>query len=120
MRFLVDAQLPPALARWLSDRGHDATHVMDHGMTAASDREIWQHAQRSDAIIVSKDEDFANLAALHQDGPRVVWLRVGNTTRHALLAWLATLLPQIEQALASGERLIEVTGERDETAKKGV
>jgi hypothetical protein len=26
MRLLVDAQLPPALARWLVDRGHEAGH----------------------------------------------------------------------------------------------
>lgn len=25
MRFLVDAQLPPALARWLAGRGHQVT-----------------------------------------------------------------------------------------------
>ena len=36
-------------------------------MTAASDRDIWQHAQRSDAIIVSKHEDFANLEDLWID-----------------------------------------------------
>jgi len=29
MRFLVDAQLPPALAQWLKERGHDATAARD-------------------------------------------------------------------------------------------
>ncbi len=29
MRFLVDAQLPPVLARWLCEAGHDARHVED-------------------------------------------------------------------------------------------
>lgn len=32
MRFLVDAQLPPALARWLAAQGHEAEHVGDIGM----------------------------------------------------------------------------------------
>ena len=40
MRFLVDAQLPPALARWLVERGHDATHVHEIGMAEASDLAI--------------------------------------------------------------------------------
>jgi predicted nuclease of predicted toxin-antitoxin system len=31
MRFLVDAQLPPALAQWLASHGHDAMHVTDLG-----------------------------------------------------------------------------------------
>jgi predicted nuclease of predicted toxin-antitoxin system len=37
MRFLVDAQLPPALARWLAGKGHEAEHVADRQMEAASD-----------------------------------------------------------------------------------
>jgi predicted nuclease of predicted toxin-antitoxin system len=32
MRFLVDAQLPPALARHLVAAGHEAQHVADLGM----------------------------------------------------------------------------------------
>ncbi|MGK6317981.1 DUF5615 family PIN-like protein [Sphingomonas sp. DT-204] len=27
MRFLIDAQLPPALCGWLRERGHEAIHV---------------------------------------------------------------------------------------------
>jgi predicted nuclease of predicted toxin-antitoxin system len=27
MKFLVDAQLPPALCGWLEARGHEAEHV---------------------------------------------------------------------------------------------
>lgn len=41
MRFLVDAQLPPALARWLASQGHQADHVGDLGLAAAMDRVIW-------------------------------------------------------------------------------
>jgi predicted nuclease of predicted toxin-antitoxin system len=32
MRFLVDAQLPPALAAWIRDQGHEATAVRDIGL----------------------------------------------------------------------------------------
>jgi predicted nuclease of predicted toxin-antitoxin system len=45
VRFLVDAQLPPALARWLVEQGHDASHVTDHGLGEASDRRIWDEAK---------------------------------------------------------------------------
>lgn len=40
MRFLVDAQLPPALARWLTAKGYEAEHVADVGMASSSDIEI--------------------------------------------------------------------------------
>jgi predicted nuclease of predicted toxin-antitoxin system len=39
VKFLVDANLPPALAQWLASEGHEARHVADLGMQAAADRE---------------------------------------------------------------------------------
>jgi predicted nuclease of predicted toxin-antitoxin system len=61
MRYLVDAQLPPALARWLVVEGHEAEHVIDRRLETASDREIWDFALETEAVIVTKDEDFAVL-----------------------------------------------------------
>jgi hypothetical protein len=40
MRFIVDAQLPPALARWLAEQGHEAEHVFDFGKDGTTDAEI--------------------------------------------------------------------------------
>ena len=109
MRFLVDAQLPPALARWLSDQGHEAEHVVDLGFERASDSEIWTRAATIHATLVTKDQDFVVLQSLHPNGPAVVWVRIGNTTRRRLLALLAHALPHVERALAAGERLVEIT-----------
>ena len=39
MLFLVDAQLPPALARWLAAKGHQALHVADRQMETEIVRE---------------------------------------------------------------------------------
>jgi predicted nuclease of predicted toxin-antitoxin system len=108
MRFLVDAQLPPALARWLAAQGHEAAHVGDLGMQAASDAAIWDHALTSSSAIVTKDEDFAQRKVLADHGPVVVWVRLPNTRRRDLLVWFATVLPEILAAMARGETLIEV------------
>jgi len=59
MRFLVDAQLPPALARWLASKGHHAEQVADHQVAAASDALVWHFAVEWDLVIVTKDADFA-------------------------------------------------------------
>jgi predicted nuclease of predicted toxin-antitoxin system len=40
VRFVVDAQLPPALARRLEVLGHHAEHVADLSLTSASDNKI--------------------------------------------------------------------------------
>ena len=53
MRFLVDAQVPPALARWLAADGHAAEHVADKGLEAAADAAIWEYALREAAVIIT-------------------------------------------------------------------
>jgi predicted nuclease of predicted toxin-antitoxin system len=58
MRFLVDAQLPPALARWLGDRGVAATAVRDLGLRDSDDGSIWNFAIRGGWTVITKDEDF--------------------------------------------------------------
>ncbi|MBV2183918.1 MAG: DUF5615 family PIN-like protein [Rhizobium sp.] len=108
MLFLVDAQLPPALARWLSESGHDALHVMDCDMQSASDREIWDFAVNRGAVIVTKDEDFAQRKVLTGQGPSIVWVRVPNARRRDLLVWFERAMPEISRALERGDTLIEV------------
>jgi predicted nuclease of predicted toxin-antitoxin system len=109
VRFLVDAQLPPALARHLRALGHEADHVIDLRLEAALDQDIWDFATAHAAIIVPKDEDFIALRAIREHGPTVVWIRIGNTTTPALLDALSAAWPTIVAALESGEAVIEVT-----------
>ena len=85
MHFLVDAQLPPALARWLANEGHPAEHVADHNMATASDVAIWRLAIQIGAVIVTKDEDCVRLRGGAETGPQVVWIRLPNTRRVELL-----------------------------------
>ena len=108
MRFLVDAQLPPALARWLAANGHAAEHVADRQMEAASDSAIWDWALQEAAAIITKDEDFAQRKALSDTGPAVIWIRLPNTRRRELLARFESVLPDVLSALERGEALIEV------------
>jgi predicted nuclease of predicted toxin-antitoxin system len=107
VRFLVDAQLPPALARRIAAAGHVCEHVADCGLLTAADPAIRAYATDVDAIIITKDEDFAVHLLLH-GGPSIVWLRVGNTRRLPLLERIDADLDRIVGALESGERLVEV------------
>lgn len=106
MRFLVDAQLPPALCRWLRARGHEAEHVAELGMLAAADTMIAARAEDTAAILISKDEDFLILRL--PDRFAFVWMRVGNATNRALEDWLSARWPVAEHMLATGERLVEM------------
>jgi predicted nuclease of predicted toxin-antitoxin system len=49
----VDAQLPPALAQWLSaERGVDARHVLDAGLLGAADCAIFDAARAAGVAAV--------------------------------------------------------------------
>ena len=108
MKFLIDAQLPPALAHWLREAGHDAQHVYEIGLGEAADSAIWRHAQTQGRIIITKDEDFAQRARTGAPGPVIVWLRIGNTTNATLRAWLTLQLPKMLRLIEQGWRVIEM------------
>jgi predicted nuclease of predicted toxin-antitoxin system len=106
MKFLVDAQLPPALCRWLEARGHEAEHVFELGMAGAADEEVAMRAEESGAILVSKDEDFLIVRLL--DRFALLWLRCGNASNRALAEWLELRWERAEALLEEGERLVEL------------
>jgi predicted nuclease of predicted toxin-antitoxin system len=80
---------------------------LDQGMTSASDNTIWAYATSVGAVIVTKDEDFA-IRRLLTGGPAIVWLRLRNSRRVALLARVEAELQAIVAALERGEPLVEV------------
>lgn len=59
MKFLVDAQLPVGLARFLNDAGHDALHTSElpEG-NRTTDVRIAEMADGEGRIVVTKDRDF--------------------------------------------------------------
>lgn len=108
MRFLVDAQLPPALARWLGEHGHSATPVRELGLREPDDGSIWSFATAGGWTVITKDEDCVARCVGNPVAPAVVWLRLGNCTNRVLFAWLEPFLPEILRRLNDGEKLIEV------------
>src|ERR1051325_2725512 len=106
MRFLVDAQLPPGLARFLETHGHESKAVREIGMREADDTLIWNFAQAGGWVVVTKDEDFAERSLQSEAGPQVLWLRIGNSTNRVLFGWLGPLLPAAVQDLQAGHRLV--------------
>ena len=108
MNFLIDNQLPPALARFIqSELNCSAIHVVDAGMRDASDAEVWRYASKRDLILVSKDEDFANMV-LQVPTAKLIWVRVGNCRRMFLLELFRQMWPRILQRLENGDRVIEI------------
>jgi len=110
LKFLVDAQLPPALARALSALGHEAVHVEDLGLANAPDLRIWKEAGERGSVIITKDEDFigGSRTRFGSPVPTVIWIRFGNISRRAMLDNFLPMLPRILDLVAAGEKVIEV------------
>ena len=76
MRFLVDANVSPDVARLLTAAGHDAVAVHDLRLQDAPDDEILNRALGDDRIIISHDTDFGTLlAARRQSKPSFILVR---------------------------------------------
>lgn len=102
MRFLVDENLSPGLARLLAEAGHDAVHVRDVGLAAADDR-----------AIISADTDFGVLLANGRlSKPSILLLRRQTGRRSYQQArLLLDNLGQCADDLASGA-VVVITDER--------
>lgn len=89
MKFLVDAQLPPLLADWLREQGHEADHVYALDELSVDDNAIWDFAGLNGYIVVTKDRDFADWVFTREPAPRILWLRFGNCRNSVLKRQLA-------------------------------
>jgi predicted nuclease of predicted toxin-antitoxin system len=108
--FLIDAQLPPSLAEALRQAGCRAVHVIDLGLLAATDQQIWDEAISRSAVLVTKDRDFPIRRAASNDGPTILWVRVGNMSNRKLIELALQALPAIIDAIERDEAVIEFVG----------
>jgi predicted nuclease of predicted toxin-antitoxin system len=108
LRFLIDNAISPAVAEGLTRAGHDAVHVRDYGMKAASDDAIFDRAEAENRIIVSADTDFATLLAVRKvRSPSLVLFRHGSQHRpNDQIALLNANLPRFEQDLEEGSVVV--------------
>ena len=108
MNFLIDNQLPPALARFItSELKHTATHILDLGLRDACDADLWTYASSRDLILISKDEDFVDMI-VNRPTAKLIWVRVGNCRRVFLLDLFRRIWPRIIERLECGDSFVEI------------
>ncbi|MBL8760405.1 MAG: DUF5615 family PIN-like protein [Phycisphaerae bacterium] len=109
MRFVVDAQLPPALAPLIREwTGQGAVHVRDLGWLQATDEFIFESLRAPGEVLVTKDADFINMATRAGPPPQVLWLRTGNCDNARLFEFVRAALARAEGLLAAGEPVVEL------------
>jgi predicted nuclease of predicted toxin-antitoxin system len=105
VKLLFDQNLSPRLVGRFSDLFPDSQHVRDVGLSEAEDPEIWDFAASNHFAIVSKDNDFVQLALLRGAPPKVIRLHVGNCTT-----------ARVESVLRSGSEAIVAFGRNSEAS----
>jgi predicted nuclease of predicted toxin-antitoxin system len=124
VKFLVDAQLPLRLARYLAQAGHDAIHTTDLAEgNRTVDARIAEHADADSRVVVTKDRDFRDSHLLTGSPGRLLVVATGNITNNALLDLFQHHLDAVLAAFAEadyvelGPRALIVHRRRDDDAQ---
>jgi predicted nuclease of predicted toxin-antitoxin system len=95
-RFIVDTQLPPLLADYLSNLGYDSIHTtfFENGHLL-QDNQISKIAKNENRIIVTKDNDFFERYTIYGAPPKVLLLQFGNIKNKDLINYFEKDLSKI-------------------------
>jgi predicted nuclease of predicted toxin-antitoxin system len=109
MKIIVDAQLSPSLALWLTQAfGIEAYSVKFLGLRDAKDQDIFEEARKLDAIVLTKDDDFVNLVAQKGSPPKIIWVTCGNTSNQRMKEILTQHLSNALNLLQTAD-LVEIS-----------
>ncbi len=78
MKLLFDQNLSFKLCQALGDLFPGSSQVRLLGLAEVADSVLWQHAKANTFVLVTQDSDFADMATLYGQPPKVIWLRCGN------------------------------------------
>ena len=110
MKVWLDAQLPPALALWLTrEFSIEAKAVRDLMLRDSTDEAIFTAARSASAIVMTKDRDFLRLLEEFGSPPQVIWITCGNTSNEHLKEILGKSLHSVLKLLSDGEPLVEIS-----------
>ncbi len=109
MKFLVDAQLPVRLARFLESAGYDTIHTKDlFNKNATSDTEINAVSIRDNRIVITKDYDFLNSFLTIKEPYKLLLITTGNINNLELEALFTANLQSLVE-LFNSNSYIEMT-----------
>jgi len=95
VKLLFDHNLSSRLTELLAEEFPQSIHVQAVGLERADDAEIWDYARRNGYIIASKDDDFRQRSFLFGHPPKILWLRLGNSTTQQIADALRRSAPAI-------------------------
>ncbi|MDP5170366.1 MAG: DUF5615 family PIN-like protein [Bacteroidia bacterium] len=109
MKFIIDAQLPLVLQKWLLDAGFEVIHTNDlPKKNRTSDLEIIDLAEREGRIVITKDSDFFKHYLLNGVPKRILMITTGNIVNRELIRLFELNFPKILELFERGGEIIEI------------
>lgn len=87
-RLLLDQNLSFKISKGIKDLFPDSKHISDLKLENRNDFEIWNFAQSNNYCIVTFDSDFIDISVLRGFPPKIIWLRIGNSTTDKIIQTL--------------------------------
>ena len=80
MKLLFDQNISFRITSKIQDLFPDSKQVRDLGLENSKDSFLWNYAKENKYCIVTFDRDFYDLGLIKSSSPKVIWLRLGNTS----------------------------------------
>lgn len=94
--FLLDMGISPKLIPFLKNKGCDAVHIYNLGLSQSSDRDILNYAINHNYILLTTDLDFGKLVAVEGiASPGLIIMRLENPDSETMILHMDNLLKNV-------------------------
>jgi len=97
MKLLLDENISRRIIPIILQEYPGSTQISLLNKEQSSDAEIWDFAKLNGYIIVTKDADFYDMSVLYGQPPKVIWLKIGNQNKAAVINALLGSRSELEK-----------------------
>ena len=95
MIFLLDENFPKSAEKLLSDLGHEVIDIRGTNLEGADDAQLFELAQKHDAILLTTDRDFYHTVPLiYEQHAGVIVIALKQPNRNTILLRLSWVISQ--------------------------
>jgi predicted nuclease of predicted toxin-antitoxin system len=110
VKLLFDENLSPELVHLLADLFPNSTHVHLCGLSHSDDGAIWEYAKANSFTIVSKDSDFEERCVLFGSPPKLIWVRLHNSSSVEVARVVRSSFPLIAEFITNKNETYLILG----------
>jgi predicted nuclease of predicted toxin-antitoxin system len=103
MKLLFDQNISFRVIKGIKELFPDAKQVREVNLNNSKDLDIWLYAKKEGYTIVTFDSDFYDLNLLRGNPPKIIWLKMGNTSTEDIITLFHENFNLIQEFLINPE-----------------